>query len=298
MPKKFFKVDLIPALRRLEILSRGLTSSKLVGAYRSVFKGKGLEFKEYREYTPADDSNLIDWKASAKTNEILMKEYSEEREVDVFFLVDCSSKMLFGSTQRLKAEYAIELVASLSHAILEAGDSVGLALYSDKLKADLLPSRGKTQFYNLSKVLLNIDYYEGNNFNIRDATKFIFNFLKKRAVVIIVSDFINWKEEWEESLSLLSQKFDVVCIMVRDPRDRIMPEDVGEIVLQDPNTGKTLLIEPGLIKQAYEHDVKEQEIRIKKSLFKIGIDFADVSTDKSFVKPIINLFLKRALRWR
>ena len=86
--------------------------------------------------------------------------------------------------------------------------------------------------------------------------------------------------------------------MVRDPRDRIMPEDVGEIVLQDPNTGKTLLIEPGLIKQAYEHDVKEQEIRIKKSLFKIGIDFADVSTDKSFVKPIINLFLKRALRWR
>ena len=139
MPKKFFKVDLVPALRRLEILSKGLTSSKIIGAYKSVFKGKGLEFSGYRGYTLEDDSNLIDWKASARTNEILIKEYSEERDVDVFFLVDCSPRMLFGSTEKLKAEYVIELTASLSHAILEAGDSAGLALYSDDVKADILP---------------------------------------------------------------------------------------------------------------------------------------------------------------
>lgn len=297
MVKKFFKVDLVPALRRLEILSKGLTSSKLVGTYRSVFKGKGLEFKDYRDYTLEDDANLIDWKASARTNEILIKQYTEERDVDVFFVVDSSSRMLFGSTHKLKAEYVIELTASLSHAILEAGDNVGLALYSDKEKADILPSRGKTQFYILSKLLLNPEFYNGN-FDLKNAVKFIFNYLKKTAVVIIISDFLGWKDEWRESLELLTTKFDVICIMVRDPRDRILPEDVGEIVVQDPNTGKTLLVEPGLIKHAYEYDVREQENKIRKSFFKSNIDFTEISTDKSFVKPIINLFLKRALKWK
>lgn len=297
-PKKFFKVDLVPALRRLEILSKGLTSSKLIGAYKSVFKGKGLDFREYREYNIEDDASLIDWKASARTNQILIKQYEEERDVDVFFLVDCSSKMLFGSTQKLKAEYVIELTASLSHAILEAGDNVGLALYSNDVKEDILPSRGKTQFYTISRILLNPEYYKENEFDLRKATKFIFNYLKKSAVVIIISDFLNWKDDWEDSLNLLTTKFDVICIMVRDPRDRILPSDVGQVVIENPKTGKTLLVEPELIKQSYEHYVREQEDKIKRILFKANIDFADISTDKSFVKPIINLFLKRALKWK
>jgi uncharacterized protein (DUF58 family) len=298
MPRKFFKVDLVPALKRLEVLSKGLTSSRIIGAYKSVFKGKGLEFTGYRDYTIDDDAGLIDWKASARTNEILIREYAEEREIDIFFLIDCSSRTLFGSTDKLKAEYTIELTASLTHAILEAGDSVGLALYSDDVKADILPSRGKTQFYTISKLLLNPEYYQGNTFDLKKAVKFIFDYLKKTAVVIIISDFLTWKDEWENSLNLLTQKFDVICIMVRDPRDKTLPSDVGEVFIEDPNTGKTLLIEPGLIKQAYEHEVKEQEDKIKRSLLKASIDFADVSTNESFVKPIMNLFLKRALKWR
>jgi uncharacterized protein (DUF58 family) len=297
MPKKFFKVELVPALKRLEILSKGLTNSRIIGAYKSVFKGKGLEFSDYREYNLDDDAELIDWKASARTNQILIKEYTEEREVDVFFLVDCSSRMLFGSTQKLKAEYNIELIASLAHSILEAGDSIGISLYSDKSRANLLPSRGKTQFYELSKILLDVEKYDGN-FDLKSAVKFIFNYLKKTAVVIIVSDFINWKDDWEDSLNLLSQKFDVICIMVRDPRDRTLPNDVGEIVIQDPKSGKTLLIEPKLIKESYEREVKFQEEKIKKILFKSNIDFIEILTDQQFVKPIMNLFLKRVSKWR
>lgn len=297
MPKKFFKVDLVPALRRLEILSKGLTNSKMIGAYKSVFKGKGLEFTGYREYTTEDDADLIDWKASARTNDLLIKEYAEERDVDVFFLVDSSKSMLFGSTQKLKAEYVIEMTASLAHAILEAGDSVGLTLYSDKEKQDVLPSRGKTQFYTLSKMLLNTENYDGV-FDLSNAAKFIFNYLKKSAVVIIISDFISWKDNWEESLKLLSQKFDVICIMVRDPRDRKMPSDVGQVVIEDPDTGKNLLIEPELIKESYEHEVREQERRIRNSLSKTNIDFIDISTDQPFTKPIMNLFLRRASKWK
>ncbi len=297
MSKKFFKVDLVPAIRKLEILSKGLTSSKMIGAYRSVFKGKGLEFKDYHPYTMEDDAGLIDWKASVRTNEILVKEYAEERDVDVFFLLDCSSRMLFGSTNKLKAEYNIELSASLAHAILEAGDNTGLLLYSDKEKAKLLPSRGKTQFYTFSKMLLNADYYAGE-FDIKNAVKFIFNYLKKSAVIIIISDFLGWKDDWQESLKILVQKFDIICIMVRDPRDRKLPDDVGQVVVSDPNTGKTLLIEPALLKEAYEHEVIEQEKKIQKSLLRLGIDFVEISTDSSFVKPLLNLFLRRAAKWR
>ena len=297
MPKKFFKVDLIPALRRLEVLSKGLTTSRLVGAYKSVFKGKGLEFSDYRQYNEDDDAGLIDWKASVRSNDILVKQYVEERELNIFFILDCSSRMLFGSAEKLKAEYNIELTASLSHAILEAGDNVGIALYSDDAKAKLAPSRGKSQFYEISRLLLNPEYYHGK-FDLENAVKFVFNYLKEAAVVIIISDFLNWKDEWEESLKLLTTKFDVICLMIRDPRDKTMPEEVGEVYVQDPNSEKTLLVEPALIKQAYEHNVREQENRIRIAFLKNNIDFAEILTDKSFVKPIVGLFLKRTLKWK
>jgi len=291
------KVDLVPALKRLEVLSKGLSSSHLIGAYRSVFKGKGLEFSDYRQYSEDDDASLIDWKASVRSNSILVKQYVEEREINVFFVLDCSSRMLFGSAEKLKAEYNIELTASLTHAILEAGDNVGLALHSDDVKAKLVPSRGKSQFYEVSRLLLNTEYYNGS-FNLKNAVKFVFNYLKESAVVIIISDFINWKDEWEEPLKLLTTKFDVICIMVRDPRDKTLPEDVGEVYVQDPDSEKTLLIEPRLIKQSYEHRVKEQEIIIRNIFYKNNIDFTEILTDKSFVKPIVGLFLRRALKWK
>ena len=133
---------------------------------------------------------------------------------------------------------------------------------------------------------------------MKDAAKFIFNYLKKNAVIIIISDLLGWKDEWEDVMETLNTRFDVICIMVRDPRDKTLPVDVGEVVIQDPKTGKTLLIEPELIKHSYESIVKEQEEKIKKTLFKANVDFVDITTDESFVKPILNLFLRRAKRWR
>ena len=140
--KKFFKVDLTPAVRRLEIISKGLVNTRVMGGYLSVFKGRGLEFAGYTPYDPDVDSRSIDWKATARTGDILMKEYIQERDINVFFVVDASSNMLFGSTDKLKIEYAIELIAGLSHAALEAGDRVGFALVSDKVVKKLIPDKG------------------------------------------------------------------------------------------------------------------------------------------------------------
>ena len=297
--KKFFKVDLVPALRRLEILAKGLISSTIVGGYRSVFKGKGLEFNEYRDYSEGDDASIIDWKASAKTGDILVRQYIEERDVDVFFLLDTSSNMLFGSTDKLKAEYMIELVASLSHAVLEAGDNVGMGLFTDRIIQKLAPSRNKEQFYLITKKLLEAEYY-GGKFDFTQACKFALSYLRESTVLIIVSDFSNLLNNPanEEYLKLITKKFDVISIMIRDPRDREMPENVGQVVLQDPITNKTLVVEPELIKQAYENYIKEQENKIRELFSKQRANFIDIQTDKSFVKPLVSLFRARASRSR
>ena len=295
--KKFFKVDLTPAVRRLEIISKGLVNTKVMGGYLSVFKGRGLEFAGYTPYDPDVDSRSIDWKATARTGDILMREYTQERDINVFFVVDASSNMLFGSTDKLKIEYAIELIAGLSHAALESGDRVGFALVSDKVVKKLRPDKGKKQFYVISRSLLDVDAY-GGTFNFKEAASFMTNFLQETTVAIIISDFANFKKEYEEELKLISKKFDVIGIMIKDPRDRRLPEDTGQVVISDSSGKKSMVIETKLIKEAYEKEVKEQEKKVKDMFFTSGADFIDIETDESYAEPIINLFRARALRWK
>ncbi len=295
--KRFFKVDLTPAINRLQIISKGLVNTKLIGNYLSVFKGRGLEFAEYTPYTPNYDSKLIDWKATARTGDLLMREYTEERDVNVFFLIDASDNMLFGSTEKLKIEYALEVIAGLSHAALESGDRVGFALASDKIVKKLAPNKGKKQFYILSKELLNAEDY-GGSLNFKEAVNFVLNFLKESTVLIIVSDFANFKQEYESDLKLIAKRFDTIGIMIKDPRDRTLPEDSGQVTISNIKGTKTMVVESKLVKEAYEYDVKLEEKRIKDLFFRVGADFVDMQTDESYARPLINLFRARALRWK
>lgn len=295
--KLLFKLEIAPALRKLEVLSKALINTNVLGAYKSVFKGRGLEFAGYRQYTPDDDASLIDWKASARTGETLIKEYVEERDINIFFILDSSASMLFGSIDKLKIEYAIELVASLANAVLEVGDNVGIVLVSDDVIAKIYPQGGKQQLYNITKLIVNPDIY-GGRFRFKIASDFALNYLKESSVLIFVSDFIYLEKDWEESLKLITKKFDVIGIMVRDQRDRTLPEGSGEIVIADPHSTKTLLIDPKLLKNAYESMIKKQEIEIEKAFHRNEADFLNISTDKPFVKPILNLFKERAIRWK
>jgi uncharacterized protein (DUF58 family) len=295
--KKFFKVDLVPAIKRLEIISKGLVNTKVLGGYLSVFKGRGLEFADYAHYNPDEDSRSIDWKATARTGDLLMREYVEERDINVFFVIDASSNMLFGSIDKLKIEYVIELVAGLSHAALEAGDRVGFVLVGDKVMKKVHPDKGKKQFYIISKSLLDPELY-GGNFNFKEASGFLLNYLEETTVVIIISDFANFNEKNEESLKLISKKFDVIGIMIKDPRDRTLPRDSGQVVISDSTGKKTLVVETELVKDAYEKEVKNQEKKIRDIFYKAGADFIDIQTNSSYAEPIIGLFRARALKWK
>lgn len=291
------RVDLTPAIKQLEIVTKNLVTTSVVGHYKSVFKGKGIEFADYRAYTPDDDTSLIDWKASVRANELLVKEFVEERNINMFFLIDVSTSMIFGSTYKLKNEYAAEIVASLAHIGLDAGDKVGFALFNDKVIKKILPSNDKHQFYILSKTLVNPTFY-GGKYDLGEALKFLIGYLKETSIVMIISDFIGLRGEWKKYLKIAGTKYDIIGIMVRDPRDRSLPADNANIFIADPFSNRQMLVNPILIKKKYEEYVKKEEETIKNIFLSYKCDFIELSTDKPFAPVIIDFFKKRKRKLR
>ncbi|MEM2121314.1 MAG: DUF58 domain-containing protein [Candidatus Woesearchaeota archaeon] len=293
-----FDVNLKPLLKKLEVFSKkDISGGGFTGGYTSVFKGRGLEFEGYREYTPADDASLIDWKASLRSNELLIKEFAEERNVNVVFALDVSSSMSYASVKKLKNEYAIELIASLAFSILRAGDSIGLLMFSDKIKHYLKPALGHKQYYVIIKSLLNPKLYEGG-FDLSTALSFLITNLKKGSIVILVSDFIGLKPDWQKILDVAVKKFDIIGIMIRDPVDNELPTKVGPVVISDPFSDDELLVDPDYIKQKYDTYTKNQRALVREEFLKRRCGFIELTTNKPFEDEIIKFFKQRVKQWR
>src|SRR3989338_7253180 len=290
-------INLIPTIKNLEIISHGLVSTKIIGNYKSTFKGKGLEFSNYRKYSDKDDANLIDWKATLRSNEILVKEFVEERNVEVLFLLDASSSMLFGSEHLLKAEYAAELMAALYYIVLKSGDSAGFVLFTDEIVKKMKPAQGREKFYLLQKTLTDFNLY-GGDYDLAYALKFVRHFVKPHTLIIIISDFIGLTNDWEHALKIASKEFDIIGIMVRDKHDRTLPDDTGQVVIENPYSDQQLIIDPRLLKDKYEKDVRADEAKIQNTFARFRADFISLQTDESFIKPIMNFFNKRRLKMR
>jgi len=294
---KKLKIDLTAGVKTIKVAANNIVSSRFIGNYRSVFPGRGLEFRDYRAYTPIDDASMIDWKATVRSKKTMVKEFEEERNLNIFFLIDASSSMLLGSTQKLKSEYAAEVVASLSRTIMEAGDSTGFSLFTDKPIKTLRPERGIRQFHILTEIITNGDLY-GGKFDLEDALKFLFSTLSPGTLVIIVSDFISVSGNWEHYLEIASRKFQIIGIMVRDPIDSTLPKIEGEIILSDPFSDNAMLIEPDLIGEQFKKEVKNEERRIRDTFIKNSSDFLELTTDKYFLEPLISFFKMREARLR
>ncbi len=291
------KIDLGFSLKRLDLVVKGLVNTQFLGGYKSVFKGTGLEFADYRLYNPGnDDASLIDWKASKRVNQIMVKEFMEERNLQIIFLVDVSSQMLTGSAKKLKAEYIAEFVASLGRSVLTSGDSVGLVLFSNKIVKYVPPESGMKQFYSLTESLTNISNYGGFS-DLDNVIDFVFKNANEGSLVILVSDFIYGLKS-DRNLKLASRKFDFISAVVRDPLDMKIPEGMGEIVLEDPYSGSTLLVDPKRIKKEYSKAGVSDLNKIEKLMKKSGADFLFLQTDKPFIKELVSFFKKREGEWR
>ena len=187
--------DLTPKINKLKMTTtRRPPSFSLSGETKSGFKGEGTEFTDFREYQPSDDATQIDWKATLRANKVLVKEFSEEKRLTIFFLIDISASMLFGSTEKLKNEYTIELVNSLAHGIVNVGDNVGFILFNDKIVKKLPPTNEKGKIHNLMEYMLDPKIYKGS-FDLGNTLKYANSFIPKNCIVIIISDFLGLKRK-------------------------------------------------------------------------------------------------------
>lgn len=281
MPKKVGKTDMY---RKKKVLNE-----VLAGEWISTLKRRGIEFAGYRLYTPDDDSVFIDWKASLKANKLLVKELEVERAHNIFFLLDVSDSMLFASTEKLKCEFASEVVSSIAFAVLRAGDNVGMGMFSDRLVEKIYPQVGKTQYYRLIKSLSNPKYY-GGNFDLEKAIKYSMSFLKIRATIVLVSDFIGLRPNWNKYVGYLAQKCNVIVIMIRDPRDDQLPEDAGQIVIEDIYTKDKMYIDAKDYAKKFNKEAKEDKERIKIKIEDLGIPILELRTDEEYIEKVIRFF--------
>lgn len=291
---KEIKLNLTPLIKKLEVsLRKGETQEYISSAYRSKFRGRGLEFEGFRAYLPGmDDAKDIDWKSSLRSRDLLVRVHREERNLNIFFLFDVSDTMLYSSTEKLKCEYAAELVATLSYGILNVGDRVGLCMFNNKIVKIVPAGSGMRHFYFITRALSNPGNY-GGGFNLSNALKFATGYLPHGSVIFLVSDFLGLEKDWKRYLSMSALKYDLTAFIIRDPRDMTLPDVGGQIVMADPLSDNELLIDADSIRDDYENATTEQLIEITAHFTQTNSDYIVLFTDTEFFYPVLKFFERR-----
>ena len=294
MAIKELKLDFLGKIKKPEFqVRRRMLSRILEGELAASFKGKGIEFTGYRKYVYGDDASLIDWPATLRAKDTLIREYEEYRNFQIFVLFDVSDSMLCSSTEQLKCEYGAELVFSIIYSVVNSGNKIGLSMFSSELVTRKTPQSGTKNYYHILQDLMNPNNY-GGKFNLKKSLMQTRALLGEKSLVIIVSDFLGLEEGWERYIRMLSRDFDILGIMISDPRDRELPPDTGQFLLEDPYTGERLQIDIKDYAKLYAKKAKEEEenIRIKFQTAKAGL--ISVSTTEDFLKPLLKFMRLRA----
>lgn len=291
MEKGKLNVDVPKAITEFEAAAKEFELKEKL--YRIIFRGKGLEFDKYRDYSFDEDASNIDWRASLRANKLIAKQYIEERDLNIVFVVDVSENMLLGSADKLKCEYAAELIASLAHLIVNSNDRVGYILYSDRINKFMPPKGGNNQFWLMVDMLSDPSTYGGSSrFDV--VLDFLLEYLDESIdAVIFVSDFIKVREKSLNDLFLISHKFESIGIMVKDKLDKTFPDVDREIVIEDPRTGEQILINPKKIRNIYEKRAFELEKEVKGIFKRSDVDLLELMTDKSFAFQLAEFLNER-----
>jgi len=262
--------------------------------YKIIIKGKGLDFDGFRAYTPSDDASLIDWKATKRANKVLIKQYKEEDDLSAIFAVDCGKRMLTGSSQKLKCEYAAEVAASLAYLTLNSNNKAGFIFFNKK-NYYIAPTKGKNSFYMAIDELSKAERYDEKT-DFLSFSNFLLNVINKKIdSVIIISDFLFDLKKVEKEFKLIGRKFETMAIVIRDPIDKKLPKEKGEVFLEDPETGEQIITNTKLIENIYEKIMKEHDDEMKKIFLENGIDFIELQTNSNFSLSLTE-FIKRRIR--
>lgn len=284
--------DLLKKLRTYEIQIRKAINSHMMGDFHSIFKGSGLEFDDVRPYQYGDDIRSIDWNVSAKGHGLFVKTFKEDKEQTVFFILDVSASQNIGNTGRMKSDIGKEICGVLSLAATKESSHVGLICYSDVKELYLKPTKGKLQAYQIISALSKLKP-SSTSTNLRKAITFAVNIIKRRSVIILISDFIDSKDYFH-NLKALSNRHDLVMIHLCDKRETSLPK-LGIIPAQDKESGKTFWINTsfGNFREKISKQVETRRQELGAFSRKHQINFISLDTDEDYVPKLLRLFKVR-----
>ncbi len=283
--------EILKKVKELEIISRKLTTHMFTGEYHSAFKGRGMSFREVREYDIGDDVRFIDWNVSARYSHPFTKVFEEERELTVILLVDVSASALFGTIHQRKKDMIVEVGAVLTFSAINNDDKVGVIFFSDKIEKYIPPKKGKEHALYIVRELLTAQPKRKGT-NLSEALKFFNKMSHHKNIGFIMSDFLD--NNYDDNLKVIGKKHDVIGLKVYDRMDMQLP-DIGMLQVQDLETGKTKWMDTGntIVRYNYQQNFLEQSERCKNIFKKAGADLLHIRTDEDYVKILQQFFLKR-----
>ena len=287
--------EILRKIRRIEITTSKLVTDMLSGQYESVFKGRGIEFDEVREYQPGDEIRSIDWNVTARMGHPFIKKFVEERQLTVMILLDVSGSSYFGTAKRLKSELAAEISAVLAFSAIQNKDRVGLIIFTDRIEKTIPPRKGLSHVLRVIREAL---YFKpkGKGTDLAGALRYLDGITTRRVVAFVISDF--FAKDYKKALSIANKKHDVVAVTITDPRELALP-NVGLLELQDAeDPGSSFLVDTSndSLRQKYSTKSAAMIEERRKVFSSVNMDHIDVRTDKPYIEEFIKFFKTRKKR--
>ena len=286
--------DILRKVREIEIRTNRFVDDALAGQYRSVFKGRGMDFEEVREYVAGDDVRTIDWNVTARAGRPFVKSFREERELTVLLMVDVSASGDFGSRDRMKGEVAVEICALLAFSAIKNNDKVGLVIFSDRIEKFVPPRKGRRHVLRVLRELL---FHEpaGRGTDITAALEYVSHVQRKKAVTFLVSDFRD--DGFEKALAVAGRRHDLIAVRLSDRREQELPA-LGYLELEDPETGERVVVNTANpdFRERFAARVGRRRQALDRELRRSRVDVIDIEAGEPYVKPLMRFFQDRARR--
>ncbi len=288
--------EIIRQIRRLQLRARQAVEDLLGGEYRSVFKGTGIAFEEVREYQPGDDIRTIDWNVTARMGHPFIKRFVEERELTVVLAIDTSGSNRFGTRLQQKRDVAAELAAVIAFSAISNNDKVGLVQFTDRVEKFVPPRKGTRHVLRLIRDILFFQPQQRRT-SIKEGLDFLSRVLHRRAVIFLLSDFLD--DGFERSLKRAAGRHDVIAVRITDPREEELPA-LGLLDLEDAETGERLLIDTGSqkVRAAYAEAARQRHESIRQLTRSARIDLIETATEGDHLDALIRFFKMREQRYR
>ena len=289
--------ELLRKIRKIEIVTTRKVNDMLAGQYHSVFKGRGMSFDEVRPYQPGDEIRFIDWNVTARSNDVYVKRFVEERELTVMLLVDVSASLRFGSVEQLKRDVAAELGALLAFSAVKNSDRVGLVMFSDRVEKFVPPKKGRKHVLRLIAEILSFQP-EGSGTDIGVGLSYLSRILKRRSIAFLLSDFQVPPESFEQPLRIVARRHDLVPVVVRDEAEAELP-NLGLVLMEDLESGVPMWVDTasGGVREAYRRRTAIAHGRLLQSFRRQKLDVIDVHTGGGYVRALTRFFQLRARRY-